>query len=162
VLDKPDKFGPQLLAHPTDKPCIDAPSRAPMIAAPAKGTVVPPSCGGVTWSIDGQQHVRIIDRTMPEIATYLASAVMAGGVQTPHSGVDGTGLTGRFDLDLQFMPESAGRGSGPDASGPTFVDAPKKQLGLKLVERRAPEEILVIDHLRSQVRISLCQVVFVF
>lgn len=149
VLDKPGNPGPQLVPHPTDQPCVDDPSRPPMIAPPAKDTEAPRYCGMVTWRIDGQLHLRMTDVTMSQVANYLSSASMAGGTLMPHSGVDGTGLAGRFDVDIQFMPEANGPGSNPDASGPTFTEALKKQLGLKLVEQKTPMEIMVIDHLEK-------------
>jgi uncharacterized protein (TIGR03435 family) len=149
VLDKPGKPGPQLVPHPTDKPCVDDPSRPPMIVPPAKGTEAPRYCGLVAWRIEGQQHLRMIDVTMAQVANYLSSASMASGTPMPHSGVEETGLAGRFDVDIQFMQEIYGPGSNPDASGSTFTEALKKQLGLKLVEQKRPMEILVIDHLEK-------------
>ena len=79
-----------------------------MIAAPAKGADAPRTCGMVTWNVDGQRHLRMIDVTMGQIANYLSGtgAASAGGNLTPRSGVDGTGLSGRFDVDIQFMPET--------------------------------------------------------
>ena len=151
VLDKPDKLGPQLRPHPTNKPCVIAPNAVTMIDAPAEGTEVPRYCGMVRWSIDGQQHLRMIDVTPAQIVNLLSGtgAAIAGGTMTPRSGVDGTGLSGRFDLDLQFMPEDNVWGSIPNASGPTFTKALENQLGLKLTERRGPVEMLFIDHIEK-------------
>lgn len=148
VLDKPGKLGPQLQPHPPAEPCANNP-KSPMMAAPAKGTQAPRYCGMVIWIVEGQPHVRMTDVTMAQVANYLSGMSFAGGTLEPHSGVDGSGLTGRFDLDLQFMPEIFGPGSNADASGPTFSSALKSQLGLKLVERKGPVEIVVIDHLEK-------------
>jgi uncharacterized protein (TIGR03435 family) len=146
VLDKPGKLGPQLLPHPPEQPCVNDPSKPFVIRAPAKDTETPRYCGLVTWHIDGQQHLRMIDVTMAEMVSHLSGL---SGTPTPHSGVDNTGLTGRFDVDLQFTPETQGPGNTLDDSGPTFTEALKKQLGLKLIERKMPVEILVIDHLEK-------------
>ena len=67
--------------------------------------------------------------------------------------VDKTGLTGRYDLDLTYMPERQ-LPTGPENSTPTSdVNAPsiytavREQLGLKLEQQRDQEEVLVIDHI---------------
>ncbi len=71
--------------------------------------------------------------------------------------VDATGLKGSFDFMLSWTPTNAqaaftdaasGRGAAaiPDASGVSLLTALEEQLGLKFVPRRAPVEVLVIDH----------------
>lgn len=81
--------------------------------------------------------------------------------------VDGTGLTGEFDLDLSYAPESfelpfAGNvvggtvggpeGFGPGApqrTGPSVFTALRDQLGLRLEAGRAPVDVLVVDEVRQ-------------
>jgi uncharacterized protein (TIGR03435 family) len=72
--------------------------------------------------------------------------------------LDMTGLTGSYDLKLEWTPENAppqptAPGSGADAgasvdgdSGPSLFAAVEQQLGLKLEVRKGPVEIIVIDH----------------
>jgi uncharacterized protein (TIGR03435 family) len=74
--------------------------------------------------------------------------------------VDRTGLTGGFDLALNFdsrqMVAGAGPGGGlgvpPSAAEPANSDVPsiftalEEQLGLKLEPQTGPAEVLVIDH----------------
>lgn len=72
---------------------------------------------------------------MAQLATSLA----------PFAGrfvVDRTGLEGRFDVELAWMPDAAA----DDATGPFIFTALQEQLGLKLVSVKAPVEVLVIDH----------------
>lgn len=70
--------------------------------------------------------------------------------------VDKTGLTGRYDLELVFLPDG-GRG-GPvgllppgappapiDPDAPSLFTALQEQLGLKLESGRGPVEVIVID-----------------
>jgi bla regulator protein blaR1 len=141
VLSNAGKPGPQLQPHASDEVCVKSP--AAIIAAPAKGTEIPRYCGIVTWRVDGQQHIRMTDVTIAQMASAVSGL---SGSLTAHSGVDSTGLTGQYDLDLQFVPEvSEGRG----VSGPTFADALKNQLGLNLAERKQPMEMLVIDHVEK-------------
>jgi uncharacterized protein (TIGR03435 family) len=61
--------------------------------------------------------------------------------------LDRTGIGGRFDFSLEFTPEFAGPVDfQPDASGPTFQQALREQLGLKLEPQTGPVQVLVIDH----------------
>ena len=147
-LDKPKKKGSQLQPHPAKKPCINGAGRPMMIDVPTK-LADAYYCGMVGWRVDGQEHLQMIDMTLPQIANYLASqAVLATGGRLPHSGVDDTGLAGRFDVNLQFVPEPNGPGTS-DISGPRFTGAMKEQLGLQLVEKTAPVKVFVIDHLEE-------------
>ena len=63
--------------------------------------------------------------------------------------VDKTGLTGGFDIELEFTADSSGAGGQPPAAGdtnlPSLFTALEEQLGLKLVPERRPVEVLVID-----------------
>jgi uncharacterized protein (TIGR03435 family) len=74
--------------------------------------------------------------------------------------MDATGMTGRYDLTVNFSPptafpkpgEAAGR---PDtASDPTgaisMFEALPKQLGLRLQARQVRTPVLVIDHVNEQ------------
>jgi uncharacterized protein (TIGR03435 family) len=61
--------------------------------------------------------------------------------------VDRTGDARRFDFHLRWTPDSASAGAEPAASeGPSMPTALEEQLGLKLIARRVPAEVLVIDH----------------
>jgi uncharacterized protein (TIGR03435 family) len=63
--------------------------------------------------------------------------------------IDKTGLTGPFDLDLQWAPDQPGAGPtaqpGAQLDGVSLFAAMQEQLGLKLEAKRAPVEVLVID-----------------
>ncbi len=56
--------------------------------------------------------------------------------------VDATGITGNYDITLEYAPEAAA-----DSSLPSIFTALQEQLGLKLVPQKVPYEMLVIDHL---------------
>jgi uncharacterized protein (TIGR03435 family) len=67
--------------------------------------------------------------------------------------VDKTGLTGPYEFELSWAPDSlqptaAGPTSAPraDIGGPSLFTALQEQLGLKLEPQRGPIEILVLDH----------------
>lgn len=73
--------------------------------------------------------------------------------------LDMTGLTAYYDFTLDWVPETAPDGdgksdpafkqsaaAGADPSEPTLTMALQDQLGLKLEARKAPIEIVVVDH----------------
>lgn len=68
--------------------------------------------------------------------------------------IDKTGLTDRYDFDLNWTSDehvvqmpTGGDGAAPasDASGPSIVTAIQEQLGLKLESGKGPVEIIVIE-----------------
>ena len=59
--------------------------------------------------------------------------------------VDKTGLTGKYDLSLQWTPDNTPDDS-PLAGGPSIFAAVQEQLGLKLTSTHGPVKTLVIDH----------------
>ena len=69
---------------------------------------------------------------------------MAGAAGRPV--VDKTGLDGEYSYLLTFSPLSAQSETAPDPAAPDFFAAVQQQLGLKLEPKRAPIEVLVIDH----------------
>ncbi len=145
LLLKPDKTGPQLQRHTGDAPCPTDATTAPGQAPLANG--LPVLCGGIFGtpaSVPGR--VRAAARSVPMglIATSLTGA---GNLGRPV--VDHTGLSGTFDFSLEWTPEINGPAPAdftPDQSGPTFVEALKEQLGLKLESTKAPIEVFVVDH----------------
>jgi uncharacterized protein (TIGR03435 family) len=67
--------------------------------------------------------------------------------------LDRTGLTGVFDIKLEFAPEppaalaDTGTGQAPnDTTWPSIFTAVQEQLGLRIESAKGPVETLVIDH----------------
>ncbi len=58
--------------------------------------------------------------------------------------LDNTGLTGHYDLKLEWAPEPAA-----DTSEPSLFAALQEQLGLKLETTKGPVEIIVIDSIEK-------------
>jgi uncharacterized protein (TIGR03435 family) len=86
---------------------------------------------------------------MKEFTEMMQSAVLDRPV------LDQTGLTGRYDFQLNWTPDdSQFGGMGAKVPPPTdAADAPpnlytaiQEQLGLKLEATKAPAEVMVIDH----------------
>lgn len=64
--------------------------------------------------------------------------------------IDDTGLTGAYDIELVWTPDSRPPSQEPeppvsDQDGPSIFTALQQQLGLKLESRKGPVEFLVID-----------------
>jgi uncharacterized protein (TIGR03435 family) len=63
--------------------------------------------------------------------------------------VDRTGLNGSYDVNVRFITDSRRR-SDPDAPfGPTFEEALREELGLRLEKGKGSIEVLVIDHIEK-------------
>lgn len=70
--------------------------------------------------------------------------------------VNKTGLSGTYDLDLEFVPpRMLAAQTGPDATvlssstPPSIFTAIREQLGLKLESETGPVDVLVIDHAKE-------------
>jgi uncharacterized protein (TIGR03435 family) len=105
-------------------------------AVPRPGNpVYPPGAGfEVTIVVNGRFRATVLNHPMSGVADFLAH-LLGSPVQ------DQTGLTGKYDLRIEYVPPS------PDADpGPDIRDAIQQQLGLRLVSKKVPVETLVIDH----------------
>jgi len=150
LLLKPDKLGPQLQRHSSDEPC---PTEAPPAGAPppnqALANGLPGLCGGIFGmpaSVPGRQRGAARNVSMGLISSTLTGA---GNLGRPV--VDRTGLTGTFDFSLEWTPELSGPlpqgvDAAPDPSGPSFVDALREQLGLKLESTKSQVDVFIVDH----------------
>jgi uncharacterized protein (TIGR03435 family) len=155
VLVKPEKFGPQLRAHPADASCSTTqPAAAPGAAPAAPATIdggYPAVCGGITLlqgSASGRIRIGARDVTMATIASGMTSPFL--GVDRPV--VDQTGLSGNFDFTVEFSPTvdtplPPGVNFTPDPDGPTFQEALKDQLGLKLDAQTGSADVFIVDHI---------------
>jgi uncharacterized protein (TIGR03435 family) len=128
VLATEGKLGPKLQAHTGD--CDRARGGPP----PASGSAAS-NCGTRTNVTPTSGKVTGTGIRLETFARNLSGA-------TGRYVVDKTGLTGSFDLELEFTPDQS-----PDTTGPSLFTAMQEQLGLKLDSQRAPVEVVVIDRL---------------
>jgi len=66
--------------------------------------------------------------------------------------VDRTALSGAYDLDLSFLPDSGPmmfNGNAINADAPSLQTAVREQLGLKLDSTRAQVPVIVIDRVAA-------------
>jgi uncharacterized protein (TIGR03435 family) len=147
TLAKPGKTGPQLRAHPADSPCstaIPASGQAGFTATVAGG--YPELCGGflqMSPSMPGRIRLGARNVTIDFIGKQLISNLLQRPV------IDGTGLSGTFDVAMEWTPEANGPGAAADlqadSTGPTFLEALTEQLGLKAESQKGSAQVLVID-----------------
>ena len=152
VLDKPGKLGPQLQHHSDSPPCSNpSASFGPGFSATV-AVGFPEVCGAIRqMQPSAPGRFRIGARGYP-LATF-ASLMTAGTTGVDRPVEDKTGLIGKFDFVIEFSPHISGpppAGSiPPDPNGPTFLEALKEQLGLKLVPQTGPVDVLVVDHIEE-------------
>ena len=79
--------------------------------------------------------------TMAELAGRLI------GSEVDRPVIDRTGLTGRYDIHLEFVHDMTrfGLPAAPDDSGPLIYSALESQLGLKLTPTKAPMDVIIVD-----------------
>ena len=138
VLTKPGKTGPQLKAHPGDAKCISVPQ-----PDPGPGKAMPAYCNDfrVGAGASGGLHETAHATTMDRFPATL-------GQQVDRPVVDQTGLSGVFDVDLEFTSQRAAVDT--QAAGPPLIfTAIQEQLGLKLEPTTAPVDVIVIDHIEK-------------
>jgi uncharacterized protein (TIGR03435 family) len=149
VLAKKDgKLGPGITETKAEGCTTPDPARAPPPPEPGKPPVR--FCGQMMM---GPKHISAVAvpvaNLIPMISRLLGRSV-----------IDNTGLTGNYDIEMdwtpdeslamQFPPAGTPPPSGPPAAsepaGPNIFTAFQEQLGLKLEPRKGPVDILVIDH----------------
>lgn len=148
------KGGPKL--KPTEAPAGDQPQGARRGGPGGRGNTM------MMMGPDGA-HLKATGATLPNLAEMIARFA-------DRPVVDETGIKGEYDFDLTFMPEHVrgmpgggrgpmgpppGAGHAPGAPAPS-ADAPPQAAGsiydsvqaygLKLESRKAPLEMLIIDH----------------
>jgi uncharacterized protein (TIGR03435 family) len=145
VLAKPGKFGPQLRPHLDDPPC------GPQLTVGSTDTVAggfPTACGGIIpIEPNASGRMRLAARN---VTLALTAATLRGYGNFDRPVIDQTGLNGTFDfyfeyaLDLSPSAEVQG-----DTTGPTFLEALRDQLGLKLDSQTGPVDVIVLDHVEE-------------
>ena len=139
ALAKAGKLGPKLQRHEQGRPCE-------ALAA----DIFPGRCNilGMLLRPGGARMTGARDIPMSYLAQGLPTMDSLG-----RPVIDGTGLSGRFDFTLEWMPETAVPApeavTSPDGDKPSFFEALREQLGLKLESSRDQVRTLVIDHLES-------------
>jgi uncharacterized protein (TIGR03435 family) len=109
---------------------------------PQIGESRPNFCDYPHYSVAGPR--RTLDGKGISIAE-LARALQSSELRRPV--IDSTGLTGIFDVDLEWTHDDTNAPEGSDV--PSIFTALREQLGLKLDSIRAPSEVIVVDRIEK-------------
>ena len=130
------KSGPKVKESPADP---DEPD--PGLQPPMRWSSPPPAAAHVGGTMQSTK------RPMEWLA-----AMLSGMLGRP--AVDATGLQGKYDIRLHWGGIALNASVAPDnpdagaiESEPPLVQAVQEQLGLKLTPKKAPFDVLVIDHI---------------
>jgi uncharacterized protein (TIGR03435 family) len=138
VLARADgRLGPDLRRSDLDCDAIQAARRAGSKEAFQPASNGAPACG---MSMRGTIGMEVLmgGRPLSALASSFGSAL--GRVV-----IDKTGLTGNYEVKLNYMPQP--KADGPPDAPPDVFTALQEQLGLKLEAARAPLKVLVIDRI---------------
>lgn len=99
----------------------------------------------------GQQMMS--PRSLRAVSAPIANIVPMLARMLGRTVVDRTGLTGKYDVDVQWTPDETqlamlppeARASASDSSGPSIFTALQEQLGLKLESQKGPVEVFVVE-----------------
>jgi uncharacterized protein (TIGR03435 family) len=145
VVAKPGKTGPQLVPHAADNStCRDPKDQSPAPQPDVAPRVVVP-CGGYLIS---PGHI-VVESTLADLAKGISWFE-----QIDRAVLDRTGLSGTFDITLDYAPSLSGAQPSADGSADpslpsTIFTALQEQLGLKLESQTGPVDVLVIDHVEQ-------------
>ena len=151
LLSKSNKTGPQL--RPDAEPCSAAPRMQSSTPSSISGTQLPPiPCDSIgPFPARAPGRGRLVGRhvTLGRLAAFLKNPY----TEVDRPVLDRTGLTGFFDFDIEWSLTTTDSAQPQDSqlqdTGPTFLQALKEQLGLKLEPQTGPVDVLVIDHVEQ-------------
>jgi uncharacterized protein (TIGR03435 family) len=135
VVAKPGEFGPNF--RPTDEHDCDKPVPGLPAAEGAAEPVYPLPCGADLFTT---RHLRARAMTLNYMLIELGRTAIDRVV------VDHTGLIGKFDWEVQWVPDDLKVNAANRPDGPSIFQAFRDQLGLKLEPTRDKVDVLVIDH----------------
>ena len=93
----------------------------------------------------GNQGTKSRRGTMTGTGSDPENIAQALGYETDKPVLDKTGLKGRFDFQLDWMPDPPAGATTPEISGPSLFTAVQEQLGLKLDAQKVPLPFLIIE-----------------
>jgi len=155
VVDQPGKLGPLLQRHSDDSPCATTPavpSPAPTAPPQLRDTRFPATCGGIL-RMPPSRPGRVRSGARNVSMELIAGSIGQGGdIDRPV--LDKTGLTGMFDVSIEFTPQLVSSSpldanSHRDITGPTFQEALRDQNGLRLEPQMGPIDFLVVSYVEE-------------
>jgi uncharacterized protein (TIGR03435 family) len=144
-LVHPGKLGPNIRPYAATEPPCDAVPPYGDVAVALTHDGFPAYCGVMVWipgTPTGEMRVGGRRLTAKDIALGIGAA--ADFTQRPV--LDATGLTGAYDLLLNYAPVTSDPSSVETSNGVPLEIALRKQLGLKLEPGKGSVETYAIDH----------------
>ena len=144
ILARPDrKLGARL--HPFEAECSEDPSK---VSLPDFRALLPTSAPGqpqLCMSFIGVGRISARGTVLSDLTTMLSRLPAVR-----RRVLDRTGLTGKFDYDVEWTPTVAPAGvvvpaDRPAETGPSIFTALQEQLGLKLESAKETLPVLVVD-----------------
>ncbi|HXS11446.1 MAG TPA: TIGR03435 family protein [Acidobacteriaceae bacterium] len=142
----PGKLGPNIRPYASTEPPCDAVPPYGDVSVALTPAGFPAYCGVLLW-IPGTPNgeMRIGGRRLTSADIALGVGAAADFIQRPV--VDATGLTGTYDLLLDYAPVTSDPARSTETSNALPLEiALRKQLGLKLQPGKGSVETYVIDH----------------
>ena len=143
VLAKPGKMGPGLKVHPADDLCAEGSDASSAKNASEARPEVCGVLGRLAPSAPGLFKISGRGISLALLANSLPTQTGMATISKPV--IDKTGLDGLYDVTLEWAGLQQDGSQNP--AGPSFGEALRDQLGLKLESDKGPVEILVIDHI---------------
>jgi uncharacterized protein (TIGR03435 family) len=128
------KGGPKLVASKEGSCTVFDPGHPP--PQPSRGQAPPVLCGRTSFQRHG--GIRTVDAFGVSMDRF-AGITLSTRLDLDRPVLDKTGLTGLFDVHLEFD-------AGND-TGPSLFTAMQEQLGLRLAPDTGPVDVLVVDHI---------------
>jgi uncharacterized protein (TIGR03435 family) len=133
------KNGPKLKDSPADPDASD-----PGLQPPPRWSSPPPGAAGIGGAMNA-----------PKKPMEWLTAMLSGMLGRPVT--DATGLKGKYDIQLRWGASGLNASVAPDNPGagavesePPLAQAVEEQLGLKLTPKKAPFDVLAIDHIEKE------------
>ena len=148
VLAKPGVTGPMLQPHPAAATCSTTDPH-PVTAADLPASMaklidaMPNLCGGLFPIPSTSQGTRRMGARDITMGFFVNSFSLYGDLGKPT--IDRTELKGTYDIAMEWSNEDKLPNGEP--AGPSFQEALKQQLGLKLESQKGPIQVMIIDHL---------------
>jgi uncharacterized protein (TIGR03435 family) len=126
----------------------DCPTEQPSLATPAVVNGKPVFCNGIyPLAPSASGRLRFGGRN---VTVGFIADTFSAGVDLGRPMIDQTGLSGTFDFTLEWAQAIVGPAppadTAPDPNGPTFEQALRDQLGIKLQSRKSPMSVPVVDN----------------
>ncbi len=147
------KGGPKLKLAAPDSPQTSDDAYASPQRVGDDGYPIPPPGNG-SWegkAPGGKMALRGHNQTAEEMAHYIGMRTLDGPV------ADTTGLaslTRKYDYTIFWSNPATnaamGLATAVEPDGPSIFDAVQEQLGLKIVKRKTPAQVLVVDHVEKK------------